>query len=294
MILLTGSGCRTMGSRSVAPAAVAACRDLTQQGTCAIEQGAWDQAESILSKAVATSPHDAHARRFYAETLWHRGAKDEAIEQLSVALTNGGDAPMVVRAGEMLLAGGKIELAGERADEALNHDPTLAAAWALRGRVGRARGEFDRALSDLHRALDFAPSDTGVLLDVAELYERQNRPQRALATVQHLLDRCVPGDALPQALYHQGLAYAQMQRHADAADSLELAAREGAAHAELFFQLGKARSALGQTHAAHEALQQALALDPSHGASAALMAEMARDRPVETLADLKDPDTKTR
>ncbi len=292
--LLTGGGCRTLGSRSAAPAALAACRDLTQQGTCAIEQGDWQQAEAILSKAVETNPHDDDARRNYAETLWRRGAHDEAIGQMSAALADGGDAQARVRAGEMLLAIGKVDRAGQRADEALNQNPTLAAAWALRGRVGRARGEFDRALADLHRSLDFEPNDAGVLLDVAELYGRQNRPQRALATVQHLLDHCGSGDAAPQALYHQGLAYAQMQRHAEAADSLELAARKGAVDAELFFQLGRARSALGQTQIAREALRRALALDPNHGASAALMAEMAPDGPVETLAGLEGRDTAIR
>ncbi len=64
--------------------------------------------------------------------------------------------------------------------------------WALRGRLDESSGEYEQALADFDRSLEFDHDDRQLLLETAELYRRLNRPQRALATL--------PVSAKPMAL----------------------------------------------------------------------------------------------
>jgi len=164
-------GCRTLSSRGPVSQSVATCRQLTQQGTSAMERKDWKRAESLLARAVQASPGDTDARRNYAEALWHRGAQQEALAQLQEArrlLTE--DPNLAVRTGEMHLALGQISSAGQMVDDALRMDPKSAAAWALRGRVAAATGQTRAALADYQRALGYAPQDRDISILVAEAY----------------------------------------------------------------------------------------------------------------------------
>src|SRR5690606_22678425 len=107
-LLATVAGCRSL-DRGPVSQAVVQCRQLTQQGANAMERGDWRRAESLLEQAVAASPEDQEARRYYAETLWQRGAKVEALEQLEAARKIGScDPALTVRTGEMYLEMGQV------------------------------------------------------------------------------------------------------------------------------------------------------------------------------------------
>ena len=82
------SGCATLGRRGPVPEEVATCRELTQQGVAAMELGDWAKAESLLERAVEASPVDSTSRYHFAETLWHRGATEEALLQNIKALAD--------------------------------------------------------------------------------------------------------------------------------------------------------------------------------------------------------------
>jgi len=274
VLILVAAGCRSLGNRGPAAESVAACRNLSQQGVGAMQRGEWEHAESLLGQAVETCPTNSDSRRYYAETLWHRGAREAAIEQIRVAVADGAAPQIVVRAGEMLLATDQVDTALAHAEEALNHDPTLASAWALRGRVMRTTGRLDRALADHYRALDFAPNDVAVLLEVAELQQLRSQPQQVLTTVQHLLDLYPPGEQSPQALYQQGLAESQLRRYHDAVESFAAAARHDDSNVELLFQLGRAQLMAGQPTAAAANLRRAVRLDADHQRSIALLAQV--------------------
>src|SRR5690242_17293589 len=136
LTLALASGCRTLSSRGPVPESVASCRQLTQQGTSAMDRGDWKRAEALLSRAVQSSGNDADARRFYAEALWRRGARTEALVQMQHARRLAGEDPnLAVRTGELHLELGDTQSASQMVNEALRMDPKLANAWALRGRV---------------------------------------------------------------------------------------------------------------------------------------------------------------
>jgi tetratricopeptide (TPR) repeat protein len=249
---------------------------LTQQGINAMERGDWKRAESLLSRAVQTSASDVDARRNYAETLWRRGATQDALVHLEEARRLAVEDPsLAVRTGELHLALGQVSLASQLADEALRLDPRLASAWALRGRVESADGQLREALADYQRSLGYAPDDREVALRVAETYRQLNQPQRALLALQSLADRYPPGEEPQQVLYLQGLAMSALGRHDDAAQTLSLAAHRERATPEILFRLAEAELLAGRYAAAQEALQHALAMDPQYAPSRALAARMA-------------------
>src|SRR5689334_17163974 len=119
------SGCAMFGRRGHSAAEITAARELSRQGVAALEAGQPKEAEELLKKSLAASPDDASSRRYMAETLWRRGAADDAILQIAEAVrlepTN---ATLAARAGEMYLAVGRRDAAGEQAEHAIRLDPT--------------------------------------------------------------------------------------------------------------------------------------------------------------------------
>jgi len=237
-----------------------------------MERSDWEQAEQLLSKAVQTCPGDSEARRYYAESLWHRGRRPEAIVQLEgLVRVSPEDASLRARLAQMRLETGDISLARREAELALDLDPKLSLAWAIRGRVMLASGAPQQALADFHRALAYSPEDRGLLLEIAQIHRQMNQPQRALTTLQTLTDTYSPGEEPQQLLYLLGVTYAALGRHDEAAESLALAAGRGPADPEILARLGQSQLDLGRTREAMSAVREALALDPRHGPSLALM-----------------------
>ncbi len=154
-------GCRTLRNQGPVAQSVVEGRQLTQQGVNAMERGDWNRAESLLERAVATSDSNADARRNYAETLSHRGAKAEALAQLEAARQLACcDPGLTIRTGELYLETNQVQRASEMVDEALKLDPKFAPGWALRGRVAAATGHPRDALADFQRSLGYAPTAT--------------------------------------------------------------------------------------------------------------------------------------
>ena len=213
LLALLSAGCRLPGREGPVPQSLTDCRRLSQQGVAALDRGEQPKAEALLAQAVAACPVDAEARRHYAESLWRRGARQDAIAQLEEAgRLAGEDASLWARLAEMHLDNGQPELARQDAEQALKLDPKLPTAWAIRGGVHRAAGQPHEALADYLRALSYAPNDRAILQEIAELHRQLNQPERALQTLQTLADTYSPGEEPGQVLYLTGLAYVALGR----------------------------------------------------------------------------------
>jgi predicted Zn-dependent protease len=140
--------------------------------------------------------------------------------------------------------------------------------------VFRTQNNYERALADLQQALRYHPQAPNVLLEVAELQYQLGRPQRALTTVQCLLDSYPQGEEPRRALWLEGLAYGAVDRPHDAVASLCAASARGPAQPELLYQPARAQSAAGDPAGAAITARQALAADVRHEASRALLAQL--------------------
>ena len=271
----SAAGCQFLRRSGPSEAELANARQLSQRGLAAMDQGNWEQAENLLAGALEESPDDWQMRAYYAEALWRRGESQRSIEQLA-ALPNlrAPDATSAVRIGGLLLEMNEPELARRLADLALDMNPQSSAAWALRGRTWLKVGDFDQALADLNRALDYDPNNQSVLLDVAELHRANNRPERALSTLQYWINLYPPGEEPQQALYLQGLAYEALQRPRDSVASIAAAVARGNPTAQMLYELANAENRAGDAESARRSLRQALDLDSAHRPSLALLQQL--------------------
>jgi tetratricopeptide (TPR) repeat protein len=272
MLALLAAGCRLPGREGPVSKPLSDCRRLSQQSVAALERGEQAKAAPLLGQAVAAYPVDAEARRHYAESLWRRGARQEAIAQLEAAgKLAEEDSSLWARLAEMRLANGQPDLARRDADQALKLDPKSPAAWAIRGGVMRAVGQPQEALTDYLRALSYAQGNRAMLLEIAELHRQLNQPERALQTLQTLADTYPPSEEPGQVLYLMGLAHVACGRYEDGVDSLTVAVARGNATPEVFCSLGEAELLAGRPRQAADAARQALALQPQHQPSRELL-----------------------
>ncbi len=282
------AGCRIPGIYDPVPASLAASRKLSNEGMELLERKQTGKAEEVLAKAVKTCPTDCDARRFYAESLWARDARAEAVAQLEDACGLNPEVELRVRLAEMLLAMGRLEEAGKKAEDALGRNFKLAAAWRVRGQVMHALGDrcladgnasqarelYLQALSDLHRASGYAAGDRQVLAETAAVYRGLEQPERALETMQGLVETYSPGEEPQIALYWMGRDLLAMRRYDDAATCLSTATLHERPTPELLCRLAEAQYRSGHGQEAATSLQQALVIDPQHVPSRKLLGEL--------------------
>jgi len=275
-LIVASLGCRTFCPRSLEQNVVDA-RQASLQGMDAMQQGRWDEAERIFAGAVKACPDDERAQGCYADVLWHRGACDQALAHMQEAVRLSGDDPQrLVQLGEMQLAMKQLPKASECADRAIAKNGRLSSAWALRGEVRMARGQFDDALADYHRSLAYSNHQPRVQMAVAQIYRRQERPQRALSTLETLAQQFPPGEAPLDVVALQGTTLKALGRHQEAAEMLASAASRCTPNADLRFQLAEAQFLSGDASAAQASLDLALAQDPRHAAGLNLRAELEK------------------
>lgn len=229
LVVTTGTGCRLVQRRGPVAPEVAATRRLCNEGLSAADRSDLVRAEGLLERAVKNCPTDIDARRHYAEVLWRRGERMEAVAQINEALKlSPDDAALCVQGGGMYLEMGLFDDAERLARDAVRVSPGSAAAWHLRGQVSLARGQAEPALADFHRALAIDPAERSVLLDTADAYRRLDRPQRALATLAVLGETYGPNQTPAHVLALEGFAQEALGRSADAIESYRAAiARSG-------------------------------------------------------------------
>ncbi len=286
--LWPAAGCRWVGLYDPVPVSLTASRKLSSEGNELLEQKQPEKAEAKLAQAVKTCPSDCDARRYYAETLWLRNARAEAVAQLEEACRLSPDSDLRVRLAEMYLEMGRLDESGRNIEQVLSRNIKLAAAWRVRGRVLRctadrlmasgdrdqARVVYFQALSDLHRAAGYDPSDRQVIKETAAVYRNLGQPQRALESMQSLVETYSPGEEPQQVLYWTGLDYMALRRYDDAVASLTTALSRDRPTPELLCSLGEAQYRCGRSQEAVVALERALALNPQHAPSRQLLSEI--------------------
>lgn len=250
-------------------------RQFSLRGTDAMQQKRWDDAATFFEAAISANPADERPHRQYAEVLWQRGNRDEAIRQMEESLKlSAGDPEVRVRLGQMYMDRGDLEQAWNQATAALATHRQLASAWALRGDIENRKGQLDDALTSYDRALSFEPRMPRVQIEVAEIYRKQNNSQRALATLQLMVEQCGTEPVPPDVLKLQGLAFKALGRYRQAIRSLSLASSANPSDTDLLFQLADAHLQSGDLTNAGLIAQAALAQNPNDEASRRILADV--------------------
>jgi tetratricopeptide (TPR) repeat protein len=239
-VVATAGGCRLIHRSGPVPQEVADARKLCNEGLSAVDRRDLVRAESRLERAVKQCPTDVDARRHYADVLWRRGERMEAVKQIAAAMRlSPGDVGLCIDGGRMYMELGLLDDADRLAAEAVRGAPGSAAAWHLHGQVALVRGRAEEALADFHRALAIDPDDRELLLETAEVYRRLGRPQRALATLAILGESYGPNQTPAEVLALEGMAQEALDRPNDAIESYKQAAARGFPQTELAARIAR-------------------------------------------------------
>lgn len=240
-----------------------------------MHEGRWGAAEELFASALVFSQLDDRAHWGMADALWLRGEQTKAIEHMEQAVRlSGSDPQLVVRLGRMYFDVGRLDDAEKQSEEALASGRSLPEAWRLRGDVLASRGLDAEALAAFHRALALRTDYAEVQLAIAELYHRQHRYDRLLATLDRLRDK-VAADSCPIRVdLLRGLAMGELGRPREAADCFAAAAARNPDDAEVLMQLAEAEFEAGDLTAARLALRRVLQIDPQSVPAAVLTARL--------------------
>jgi len=275
LLAVAFNGCTTL-ARSKTDESVVSARQLSLRGINAAQQGQFQEAQVFFNRASEMCPLDEKIRYHYAETLWQLGSRTQAVAHMEEAVRlSGGNADLVVRLGDMYLAGGDLQRAAVQADAAIQANRQLASAWALRGDVLRSMGQDEEALASYHRALSNQSHYPHVQLAVADIYGRQRRHARALATLRTLADGYPSGETPTQVLVLQGLALKELGRYEAAAETLASAAKQQKPPStEVLAYLAETQWLAGDAANARLTLQTALSQSSQEQAAEPLMAQL--------------------
>jgi tetratricopeptide (TPR) repeat protein len=130
--LCNALGCASLRKDTISEDVITA-RQMSLRGFDALQRGKHEEAEAWFANAIETNPVDDDAHVQYAELLWKRNLRDEAIKHLEQSVKlSGGDPALLVRLGEMYLAQGDADRAWQQAEKAIQSNRQLPCAWALR------------------------------------------------------------------------------------------------------------------------------------------------------------------
>jgi tetratricopeptide (TPR) repeat protein len=288
LLALVAGGCIWPRQQGPAPRELIECRQLSSQAAHAMQRSDYERAETLLAEAVKKYGFDPETRRQYAETLWRRGERAKALEELNRALElSSEDAALLTLRAQWRLALADAAAARADVDLALDQNPQNAAAWLLRARIARQTDDLPSALADYHRALAIEPAHREALWEKAQVHQllaqRQaaveyvlaaDQWQRALATLQTLLESYPQGQEPPDVLLLTGQTYSALARHEDAARTLTIAAQRSPPNAELLYYLAEAQLRAGRPADALAQVRQSLTIAPGHAPSQELLARI--------------------
>lgn len=179
--------------------------ELNRQGIAAFERQEYETAEKKFIEAAEQDNFDLTARRYYAETLWARGKKEEAVgllAELSKIESPLDDSLAINQSlAEKLLEENQPVSALNYAERVVQTSPQSADGWALRAQVCHRLGKHEEAIDDYHHALHYDPDNRAYLRSLAELEGQVGRYESSLASWQRL-ERTYSGNSQPEEVLY--------------------------------------------------------------------------------------------
>ena len=273
-----GGGCRNVPFYRMTSKASKSL-PLSREGIVAFERGDLALAEENLRKAVELNDSDVETCRYYAETLWRLGKRDEAIAVLETAAekraTIDVEESLYRSLGEKALERNRPEDAARWANKIVDLTPKSAVGWELRGKAARRLGRPKEALEDFQRAARFAADDRALLREIATI---QNEIGDFDATWQYL-EQLYPTNREPAEVFAgQGDTYCGLGLAVEAEESFAIAAATAPDVVEYRRRLAETRLARGEIDGALAALGEASARDPNDPAIRELWARALQMR----------------
>ncbi len=189
--------------------------------------------------------------------------------------TSGGNPDLVVRLGQMYLEQQQLDRAIEQADAALNQQRKHAGAWACAAMPCGNSDAYKKHSIATNRSLLFRSDAPAVQVAMAEIYRQLGRPQRALATLDHLAEHHTPEELPPRAWMLRGMALADLGEDAESKRCFQLARQyAGEANTGLLLELASIQYNAGDLAEARICLGRVLKSEPENPAALDLQSQL--------------------
>lgn len=222
------------------------------------------RAMADLTEAIERDPSSASAWAARGMLQLRNGMEDEpALADLNQAVRLEPKTPEVRNArGSYYARTDKPKLALEDFNAALDADPDYPEAYNSRGALyANALNEPDKALSDIEKAVQLKPEDSGYRYNLGMMRLRQREFGRAVEAFNKALELKGPPARILAA---RADAYSLLGDHAAAFQDVQLALEKDPKFAGAYDVLGSMRLRAHDYEQAVRDLNQALQLDPDH------------------------------
>jgi tetratricopeptide (TPR) repeat protein len=231
------------------------------QGTQLYEQGDYRRSIEFLRQAAAIHLNSFQAHFQLGVALREAREYEEAIEALGVASElNPRHLLAQVTLGDCYLKMGDVREAEARYQRALDLQPDYAAAYDGLARLRESLGRPDDAIDYYRRAIEANAGYPDAHLNLGDLYQRLGRLEEAVSL---LLKAIQIRPDFAAAFNRLGVVLARQHLRQEAIAALREAERLEPRNPFHPFTLGRNYLELGSPARAREALERALALDPS-------------------------------
>ncbi len=163
--------------------------EYNQDGVELFRKGAYSQARETFQAALNLKPHDANLLYNVGQCSEHLGQAAQAEQAYHDCLVINPNHTECRHALAVLLwQENKRTEAARMIEDWLSHEPQRAAAYVEHAWYYRQLGDIQRAQSRLQEALRLEPGDVRALVDLGQLYETTNRPERSLVLYERALE----------------------------------------------------------------------------------------------------------
>jgi tetratricopeptide (TPR) repeat protein len=179
-----------------------------------------DEAKSLLSEALQQRP-TAELYRLRAVILQTEGKSEEALSDLSRALSlDSQDFASLLMRAEILMQKGEMKEAKEDVKKALAIEPGSVQGIFMRSLVASDEGRMADAINDLLLLVSEVPENIGFAMQLANLYQLDDRPREAIEVISGVIER-EPENW--RALWTRADARLSIAEHAKAVEDYEKA-----------------------------------------------------------------------
>lgn len=164
------------------------------QGDQLVLAGQFETAVGAYRRAVAADPSNFYSRKSLGLTLYHVGARAEAVQQLEASLRVAPETPDAEKAqvtftlGGMAANRGDLEAAKEFFVQTTELDASFADAYLQLGNLQGRQRQWDKATEFFTQALERNPDHPEALLNRATAQMDQGLFAEAIPDLEHLLE----------------------------------------------------------------------------------------------------------
>jgi len=243
-----------------------------------------DDAVRFLEEALAIAPEEAAVHHHLAHVyglvgneradLHRRLAESSPVEMQpgetasfrdpvrdEVTLAEGVSSNWLLTNGQRHLAAGRVQEASDAFSAVLTENPDSIPGLLASARLALGKGEAERALSQVRRAIELAPGDAAPYLDHGLVLARINRLPEAIAAYERALSI---DPNLPDAQSNLATLLFQTGRTQEGTALLQRTATAFPGRPDIQQNLANVLLMTGQDEAAAAVLRNAIAVSPTH------------------------------